>query len=53
MSLIAIPFGLGTVALFHYLLKKNFEQNKPEPIQSIDDIGKSVEEDEEKPNFRI
>ena len=53
MSLIAIPFGLGTVALFYYLLKKNFEQNKPEPIQSIDDIGKSVEEDEEKPNFRI
>lgn len=50
---IAIPFGLGTVALFHYLLKKNFEQNKPEPIQSIEDIGKSIEEDEEKPNFRI
>lgn len=53
MSLIGLPFGLGAVALFHYLLKKNFEQNKPEPIQSIEDIGKSIEEDEEKPNYRI
>lgn len=55
MTLIAIPFGLGTVALFHYLLKKNFELNKPEPIQSIEDIGKSIEEEkeEEKPKFRI
>lgn len=52
MSVIGLPFGLATTYLFHYLLKRNFEQNKPEELPSIQDIGKPVEEDEE-PKFRI
>ncbi len=50
--MIALVFGLTSAYLFQYLLKRSFEQSKPEPAPSINDIGKPIEE-EEKNEFRF
>ena len=48
MTFVAIPFSLGTVYIFYYLLKKNWK-NTVVPLDSneIQDIGKNTEELEE------
>lgn len=48
MSFLAIPFGIGSVCLFYYLLKKNWSKNiVPESTNEIQDIGKNIEDLEE------
>ena len=44
LAIIALPFGLGLVYLFHYLLKKKWEKSVIIETESIEDIGKSIEE---------
>ena len=45
MSVIAIPFGIGSVALFYYLLKKNWSRRVIiEDVNEIQDIGKNHED---------
>ncbi|MEY8848817.1 hypothetical protein AB9K26_08375 [Psychroserpens sp. XS_ASV72] len=45
MTVIALPFGLGTAYLFYYLLNKNWSKNVVlEKTNEIQDIGKDVDD---------
>jgi MFS family permease len=44
MSVIALPFGIGTCYLFYYLLKKKWEKEAKVYVEGIQDIGKRDEE---------
>lgn len=45
MTIIAIPFSIGTVYLFYYLLKKNWSKTIViEDTNEIQDIGKNIED---------
>lgn len=44
MTIIAIPFGFATCWFFYYLLKRSWRKIAIKPIESIDDIGKDIDE---------
>jgi phosphotransferase system glucose/maltose/N-acetylglucosamine-specific IIC component len=44
LTLVAIPFGLGTMYLFYFLLKKNWKKTVVEEKNEIQDIGKQLED---------
>ncbi len=43
MSAIALPFGIGTCYLFHFLLKKKWQKETKVYVEGIQDIGKIEE----------
>ncbi|MCK8479456.1 hypothetical protein [Psychroserpens algicola] len=44
LTLVAIPFGLGTMYLFYYLLKKNWKKTVVVEKNEIQDIGKQLDD---------
>ena len=44
LGLLALPFGVTMVYLFHFLLKRHWEKTTIKPVDEIETIGKSIEE---------
>lgn len=44
MGIIGLPIGLLSCWLFYYLLEKKWKKKQIKPLESIDDIGKDLQQ---------
>jgi len=48
LLLIGLLFGFGSVFLFSYILRRHFEETKPEELPTIEDIGRKTKDQEDR-----